>query len=529
MASPDEDGRPSLPNPWDAILEAVKHQLPSLDSDSSASDCEDEELFIFQRNQTVLIPDLSEELADDPAGAWVTSSGSPPELAAVPVESAMEPWGEWNAWPRPQESAPLEGRAPSKSSSLLRMSAETPPRQDDDAGGTLNTSASQSPRQGPQGEATRSPQEAGLQTEPLGAASQAQEGSDAASRKALRRERRKMIEKDILHKVTWDGRNPACPDASRGKEKACDAVEVPSEGPPGCLPVLSLQELEEWDLDQVLLSLTGREEDRGDGAPGAAWWAAGRLQGQDHTEPSTQDRLMERLSLLCARQSRTAASAWRVPADTPREARPWESGSRWALLAPGPILPSGSFSQRLWCLDLKAGHLMCISLHLKNMIRCASRELGFQALAQDMQLKNPAEPPTIFTDLRPTKTSDQEPLESSSSYSSSSDSEEAEETAAQRDLQGPARLRDCTGKSRLLQQLRASREASAWPQLPAGKSPVSQKAQAPGDPAGSSPGVKQHVTLWAERGTQARPAGGRPSDSPGGLVPPWGQLQMPRV
>ncbi|NP_001422287.1 dynein axonemal assembly factor 8 isoform 1 [Bos taurus] len=488
MASPDEDGRPSLPNPWDAILEAVKHQLPSLDSDSSASDCEDEELFIFQRNQTVLIPDLSEELADDPAGAWVTSSGSPPELAAVPVESAMEPWGEWNAWPRPQESAPLEGRAPSKSSSLLRMSAETPPRQDDDAGGTLNTSASQSPRQGPQGEATRSPQEAGLQTEPLGAASQAQEGSDAASRKALRRERRKMIEKDILHKVTWDGRNPACPDASRGKEKACDAVEVPSEGPPGCLPVLSLQELEEWDLDQVLLSLTGREEDRGDGAPGAAWWAAGRLQGQDHTEPSTQDRLMERLSLLCARQSRTAASAWRVPADTPREARPWESGSR-----------------------------------------CASRELGFQALAQDMQLKNPAEPPTIFTDLRPTKTSDQEPLESSSSYSSSSDSEEAEETAAQRDLQGPARLRDCTGKSRLLQQLRASREASAWPQLPAGKSPVSQKAQAPGDPAGSSPGVKQHVTLWAERGTQARPAGGRPSDSPGGLVPPWGQLQMPRV
>uniref|UniRef100_A0A4W2DQC0 Dynein axonemal assembly factor 8 n=1 Tax=Bos indicus x Bos taurus TaxID=30522 RepID=A0A4W2DQC0_BOBOX len=488
MASPDEDGRPSLPNPWDAILEAVKHQLPSLDSDSSASDCEDEELFIFQRNQTVLIPDLSEELADDPAGAWVTSSGSPPELAAVPVESAMEPWGEWNAWPRPQESAPLEGRAPSKSSSLLRMSAETPPRQDDDAGGTLNTSASQSPRQGPQGEATRSPQEAGLQTEPLGAASQAQEGSDAASRKALRRERRKMIEKDILHKVTWDGRNPACPDASRGKEKACDAVEVPSEGPPGCLPVLSLQELEEWDLDQVLLSLTGREEDRGDGAPGAAWWAAGRLQGQDHTEPSTQDRLMERLSLLCARQSRTAASAWRVPADTPREARPWESGSR-----------------------------------------CASRELGFQALAQDMQLKNPAEPPTIFTDLRPTKTSDQEPLESSSSYSSSSDSEEAEEKAAQRDLQGPARLRDCTGKSRLLQQLRASREASAWPQLPAGKSPVSQKAQAPGDPAGSSPGVKQHVTLWAERGTQARPAGGRPSDSPGGLVPPWGQLQMPRV
>lgn len=78
---------------------------------------------------------------------------------------------------------------------------------------------------------------------------------------------------------------------------------------------------------------------------------------------------MERLSLLCARQSRAAASAWRVPADTPQEARPRETGSRWALSTPGPILPSSSFFQRLWCLDLKAGHLMCISLHLKNMIR----------------------------------------------------------------------------------------------------------------------------------------------------------------
>ncbi|KAI4559421.1 hypothetical protein MJG53_017947 [Ovis ammon polii x Ovis aries] len=488
MASPDEDGRPLLPNPWDAILEAAKHQLPSLDSDSSSSDREDEELFIFQRNETTLIPDLSEELADDPAEAWVTSSESPPELAAVPVESAVEPWGEWNAWPQPQESAPLEGRALGKSSSLLRMSAKSPPRQDDDASGTLNTSVSQSPRQGPQGEAIRSAQEAGLQIEPPGAASEAQEGSDAASRRGLRRERRKMIEKDILHKVTWDSQDAACPDASRGKEKACDAVEVPSEDPPGCLPVLSLQELEEWDLDQVLLSLTGREEDRGDGAPGAAWWAADHLQGQDHTEPSTQDRLMERLSLLCARQSTAAASAWRVPADMPRGAQPRQAGSR-----------------------------------------CASRELGFQALAQDMRVRNAAEPPTIFIDLRPTKTLDQGPLESSSSYSSSSDSEEAEEAAARRDPQGPARLRDCTGKSRLLQQLRASREASARPQLPAGESPVSQKAQASGDPAGSSPGVKQHVTLWAERGTKTRPAGGCPSDSPGGLVPPQGQLQTPQV
>ena len=36
MASHDKDVGPLLPNPWDTILEAVKEQLPSLDSDSSS-------------------------------------------------------------------------------------------------------------------------------------------------------------------------------------------------------------------------------------------------------------------------------------------------------------------------------------------------------------------------------------------------------------------------------------------------------------------------------------------------------------
>lgn len=117
------------------------------------------------------------------------------------------------------------------------MSAEIPPQQDDDAGRTVNTSGSQSPRQGPRGEATCSPQEAGLQTEPPGAASRAQEASDAANRRALRRERRKVIEKDILHKVTWDGQDPALCNARPGQGKARDAAEAP----PGPLPVLSLQ------------------------------------------------------------------------------------------------------------------------------------------------------------------------------------------------------------------------------------------------------------------------------------------------
>ncbi|XP_058894776.2 dynein axonemal assembly factor 8 isoform X2 [Kogia breviceps] len=470
MASHDKDVGPLLPNPWDAILEAIKEQLPSLDSDSSSSNCEEEELFIFQRNQTALIPDLSEELAEDPDGAWVTSSGSPPEPAVVPVESAGELWGEWNAGPQPQESASLEGRAPGRalqscdeSSSLLRLPAETPTWQDDDGGTAFNTSTSQSPCQGPQGEATFSPQEAGLQTEPPGDASGAQEGSDSVNRRALRRERRKMIEKDILHKVTWDAQDPACQDLSGVKETPCDAAEMLPEGPQRGLPLLSLQQLEEWDLDQVLQSLTGREEDLGDGASGAAWWAADRLQGRDHAKPSTQDRLMEQLTLLCDTQSRAFSSAWRVPSDMPQDIKLQEAGSR-----------------------------------------CASRELSFQVLAMDTRLRSPAGPPTVFIDLRPTKPSDQGPSESCSSSfsshsscsSSSSDSEEGEEeTAARRDQQGPARLRDCTGKSQLLQQLWAFQKASAQPKLPAGEGSRSQKAQAPGDMAGSSSRGKQHVTL----------------------------------
>ncbi|XP_020942342.1 uncharacterized protein C16orf71 homolog isoform X3 [Sus scrofa] len=451
------------------------------------SDCEEEELFIFQRDQTTLIPDLSEELAEDCAGPWVTPSGFPPE-PAVHVEPTPEPWRDYS--PRLRESASLEGRAPGgplqscgQSSSHLRMPVEAAAWQEDEGGKSFNTSASQSGSQGPQGQATLPPGEAALQTEGPGAASGAPAGSDSTNHRSLRRERRKMIERDILHKVTRSARHPACQDPSPVEETPRDTAEKPPEGPQRGLPMRSLQQLEEWDLDQVLQSLTGREDDQGDGTPGATCWAADHLEGQgltlnpDHAEPSTQDRLMERLVLLCARQSRASPSARRAPADTPQD-KQQEAGSR-----------------------------------------CISRELGFQTLAENMRLRGPAEPPSIFIDLRPTKPSDQGSLDSSSSSSSNSEEEEEEEAAAQRDPKGPMRLRDCTGKSQLLQQLRAFQKATAEPQLPAGKDPSNQKAQGPGDTAGSSPVEKQHCTLWAERqSTQAR----HPEGSLGALGDPLG-------
>ncbi|KAM5198786.1 dynein axonemal assembly factor 8 isoform 3-T5 [Hipposideros larvatus] len=334
MASKDKDVGCLLPSPWasqlgpwNAILEAAREQLPSLDSDSSLSDCGEEELFIFQRNQTALIPDLSEELAEDADGTWVPTAG------------------------------------------------ESPPEQ-----------------------------------------------------------------------------------------------------------------LEERDLDHILQSLAGQDnaDNRGGRVPGTLWWAADRFQGPDRAKQRAQDRLMEKLSLLCATQSRAGPGH----ADTAQDTKQQEAGSR-----------------------------------------CALSELGFQAGLGHCLLRSPAEPPTTFIDLRPKEPSDQGSLESSSS--SSSDSEEAEEegTAAARGQQGPGGLRDCTGKSQLLQQLRAFRKGTAQPHLPASEG---QKAQAPEDMAGSGTGRKHRITLWAEQqSAHARPSEESPRAlghprGPGTarevLVPPLGQL-----
>ncbi|XP_019612016.2 dynein axonemal assembly factor 8 isoform X1 [Rhinolophus sinicus] len=506
MTSQDEDVGPSLPSPWashmgpwNAILEAVREQLPSLDSDSSLSDCGEEQLFIFQRNQTAVIPDLSEELAEDPEAAWVPAAAeSPPEPLAVPVEFAAEAWGEGTARIK-------EGRDPGQnlgsggeSSSLLRAPKEAPTCQEGDLGGmSFNTKRCPCPPWEPQGEATLCPQEGDLRTETPSAASRTLQGSDSANRRALRKERRKMIERDLLHKVTWGARNPVCSDQSPVKKTPCEAAAArprpgtPPQGPREGVALLSLQHLEERDLDHILQSLAGQdnEDNPGGRAPGTVWWAADRLQCRDHAKQSAQDRLMERLTRLCATRSGASSSAWKVPADTPQDTKQQEAGSR-----------------------------------------CALTELGFQAELGHYWLRSPAEPPTTFIDLRPAEPSDQGPLESSSS--SSSDSEEAEEagTVAVTDQQGPGGLRDCTGKSQLLQQLRAFRKGMAQLQLPASEGPNSQKAQAPQDMVGSGIGRKHHVTEWPS--AHARPSGGSPRAlgdpvGPGTarelLVPPLGQ------
>nr|XP_009007339.3 dynein axonemal assembly factor 8 [Callithrix jacchus]XP_035122732.2 dynein axonemal assembly factor 8 [Callithrix jacchus]XP_035122734.2 dynein axonemal assembly factor 8 [Callithrix jacchus]XP_035122735.2 dynein axonemal assembly factor 8 [Callithrix jacchus] len=490
MASNDEGMAPSLGSPWasqmgpwDAILKAVKDQLPSLDSDSSLSDCGEEELFIFQRNKTVLIPDLSEELAEDPAESrtWAaTAEDSLPEPVLVPAEFATEPGSMQNA--RTKDVSSQEGKDPGRPFecsceviSLLGMAKETPRWLEGDLGRlSFNTRGSQGPPWDTQAEATLSCHEGDLKAELPSTAS-----GESVNRRALRQERRKMIERDILQKVTWDACSPASSDQGQMKEVPCPAMESaprpriplmePREGP----PVLSFQQLEAWDLDYILQSLAGQEDNQGNRAPGTAWWAADGRQVQDRTLPSAQERLMDQLALLCTTQSGASAYAQKMPANTPQDTE-----------------------------EAKARN------------RCASRKPGSQAvpgpqLAEPMRLNT--EPPTIFIDLRQTEP----PGRPSPESSSDSEEEEEEEIAAMGDAEGASasslELRTCTRKSQLLQQLRAFRNRTAQPELPASKGPGGGGPQVPEDAAGSGTWRKQHVKLCAEgQNAQAGLPGGRP-------------------
>ncbi|XP_008056231.1 uncharacterized protein C16orf71 homolog [Carlito syrichta] len=499
MASKDEDVMPSPGSPWasplgpwDAILKAVKDQLPSLDSDSSLTDSGEEELFIFQRRQAVLIPDLSEELAEDAAhgdqlGTRVPVPERPlAEPVLVPSGFATEPGSGWHASPRNSASwevrdpgRPLEGHG--EVSSPCRMTEETPKWMEDGLGSvSIDTKGSQCLPWSWQGEATLSSQEGDLKAAPLSTTSQ-----EPVNYRTLRQERRKMIEKDILQKVTWGAWDPACRDQSQEKElpghtaKSMPSPEMPLEAPREGLPVLSLQQFEDWDLDYILQSLARQKDNEGIRAPGMTWWAADHCQVQDHTVPSAQDRLMEWLTLLGPTQPRASASDRKAPADTPQDSEEQEARSR------------------------------CVS---RKPSSCA--EPG-PKLTKAVRLKT--EPPTVFIDLRQTEPPDHP--SPGSHNSSNSEEEEEEETAVLGDQQGPAEraspssqgLRSCTGKSQLLQQLRASRKGTTQPLLPAGDSPRGRKAQAPEDAATLGTGRKQHMRLWAEgHSTQARLQGGIP-------------------
>ncbi|XP_057631364.1 dynein axonemal assembly factor 8 isoform X2 [Chionomys nivalis] len=485
MTSKDKDVVSWPVSPWDAILKAAKDQLPCLDSDSSLSDCEEEEPFIFQRNQPVLIPDLAEELAEDPleSGIWIAvGRSSSPEPILVPERLAVEPRS--GQMVRQKDLAPQERRGPGWScqscveiSPILLEAEEDPPWLEGNLRSLSNPKGSQSPPWTSQGEATF-PLEGELKTEP----------SDTDECRTLRRERRRMIEKDILQKVTQASKNPACGDHSQAAVSG-PWPEVSSEQSREGCPVLSLKQLEGWDLDYILQSLPGRKDSQGDNAPRTAWWLADRCQNQGHTTGLPQDILLEQLALLCATQSRVCNPTQKVSADNPQGTEELEARSRSALSEPG------------------------------------FQTEPVQKLAESRRLKS--EPPTIFIDLRQTEPSEPQEHQSqeSSEYSSSDSEEEGMETADPGQGASSWEWRDCTGKSQLLQQLRAFRKGAGPSHLSTSDRPVYQKAQAPEDTAESQTGRKKHIKLWAEKQNAldlGDPLGTQPARKV--LLPAMGQL-----
>ncbi|GAB1299969.1 hypothetical protein APTSU1_001520700 [Apodemus speciosus] len=488
----------SLPvSPWDAILKAAKDQLPSLDSDSSLSDCEEEEPFIFQRYQPVLIPDLTEELAEDPigvdeSGTWVTPGRSPsPEPLLVPGRLSIEPTNERMVQSR--DSARQEGRGPGWSSFPILVDAE-------EAHTWLESSlrslckprGPQSPPWCSQGEATL-PLKGELKTEPSDT-----DFRNSAKRRVLRRERRKMIERDILQKVTQAAQSPACGDQGQAAEVG-PQPEATSEQSQEGWPVLSLKQLEGWDLDYILQSLPGQQDRQGDSASRSAWWLADRCQDQGHSTGPSQDILLEQLALLCATQSRVHKPTWKVSADKLGDTQEQVAGISFSqTLGMTGLSTSLADVQHARLAQYWPVLMVAVRTHGNASAEPGVQTERVQEIAESRRLKT--EPPTVFIDLRQTERSEAQECQSQeSSEHSSSDSEEEVESAGSVQVASSWEQRYCTGKSQLLQQLRAFRKGAVPPQLSATDSPGGQKTRAPEDTAGSQTQRKKHMKLWAEK------------------------------
>lgn len=138
---------------------------------------------------------------------------------------------------RQKDLAPQERRGPGWScqscveiSPILLEAEEDPPWLEGNLRSLSNPKGSQSPPWTSQGEEVTFLLEGELKTEP----------SDTDECRILRKERKRMIEKDILQKVTQASKNPACGDQGQAAESGPWAEVSSEQSWEGC-PVLSLQ------------------------------------------------------------------------------------------------------------------------------------------------------------------------------------------------------------------------------------------------------------------------------------------------
>ncbi|XP_061206649.1 dynein axonemal assembly factor 8 isoform X2 [Neopsephotus bourkii] len=404
-AAPLQSGRTFQ---WGAILAAVKDQLPSLDSDDSTPDCDsDGELFIFQREQPNLIPDLSEELMDfslDDSNMQQTqgTESHPWEICSGDLES----FGFQKKTDGAQVIAKdgvqvIKGETPSLASYTEEMQNQK---------AAVGEESLADPTDCLEGEELDTTQARERQTSLLNKALSVEDLSN-------RKERRKLIETKILSKIILEpSRGHSEPDVKPSSHDINNSLlktdkEENSSGHLQGSTHLSLQSIEKWDLDKILEEPEQQKDNIHAEVPFS-------LADHGTFRSKSENQLMEKLKELCARQSRTMSPYCRWPS---------------AKL---------SFQE----------HQNYKDAALLSSPRSSSR--------MDMvSLQSLPDPATVYIDLRDAKP--QESVTFPDEQQSTSDSSTEEEETMMIEDQAERRRRNCSAKSLLLQQLhRAHKEAS---------------------------------------------------------------------
>nr|XP_047917517.1 dynein axonemal assembly factor 8 isoform X4 [Anser cygnoides] len=373
---------------WGAILAAVKDQLPSLDSDTSTSDCEsDEELFIFHREHPNLIPDLSEELLEFSLEDCDTQVVGCCEQQVK--ETGRYPWEIWNG--------DLKSFGFQKKTDGAQVSAREHVLVIKDETSSLASHAEEIPGQKGAGffEEPLADSTDGLEEKELGR-QQAKERVNSWLNTALlveelgsKKERRKLIKTKILSKIYLEP-PPGHPELN---------VKPPSHGMSGSLERSvkeetstdghlqeqthqSSQNTEKWDLDKIL------EEQKQQKDSTHAEFA---VSSADHEtfRCRSEHQLMEKLGELCGRQSRTTSPCRRRPSTKISFQEEQENKKDVAFLSSSPSSPRTD-TMRLPCppepqtvyIDLRdAKPQKSVTLHDENQRRnCSGKSLLLQQL-----------------------------------------------------------------------------------------------------------------------------------------------------
>ncbi|XP_041086905.1 dynein axonemal-associated protein 1 isoform X2 [Polyodon spathula] len=425
---------------WDSIFSSVKAQIPSLDSDTSTSDCEEDEVLIFHRSPASLTPGQLSD-ADD------ISLGDPElEELLESVRTTREAWPAQGTAHQAIQDDPVLGTSdglhlqasvlsdqldadltssPPGSSAEAAVQTLDPHTSMDQAGNSTNPASPSLtwPSRGAVGDADLNPDDIrrssfldlpGQETS-LSLRGDRGESPVLASRYSPSQQ----IE-------GASGTGPADPEECLGFRAESGEVCRHTEAAGGNgLPVLSLELLDQWDLDEVLQNLeqNGNSDSCTEEKP-VMQVETGSAGGQ------TQGSLLERLAALCVRQSGGRVELSQITAAAQASPDPHASSP--------PQHPP----------PLRTGSSTVFPHADPHLVMDEERTEG---------------PPTVYIDLRNTEPSGiftvpvplEETTDAQEQRCSDSLSEEEEETTDHElNCEQAFRPREFTGKSLLLQKLR---------------------------------------------------------------------------